>query len=118
MTTPLISTLAGRGLSHAIKLKRWVGQVACEVDGARYSDPRYGLPDHRDEHELRLSKVFPRPGNGLRCAYDLVQPWRYRITCEKIFDPDPGMRYPACSGVPDAERDRQLARLRLPQPWA
>ncbi|TNC23350.1 plasmid pRiA4b ORF-3 family protein [Amycolatopsis alkalitolerans] len=89
-----------------------------EVDGARYSDPFHGLAEHRDEHEIRLSKVFPRPGNGLSYAYDLAQPWEYRITCEKLLEPDPGVRYPACVSVTDPELDRRLARLRMPQPWA
>ncbi|UIJ63780.1 plasmid pRiA4b ORF-3 family protein [Amycolatopsis acidiphila] len=90
------------------------------MDGARYSDPRYGLAEHRDEHELRLSKVFPRPGNGLTYAYDLVQPWEYRVTCEKVLDPDRGVTYPACLAGEGAgpELDRRLARLGMPQPWA
>lgn len=96
---------------------------AFEMDGARYSDPFYGLADHRDEHELRLSKVFPRPGNGLTYAYDLAEPWEYRITCEKVLDPDPRVRYPAClagqgAGFDRDELDRRLARLRMSQPWA
>lgn len=85
------------------------------VDGVCYSDPFYGLAEHRDEHELRLSKVFSRPGNGLSYADDECE---YRITCEKILDPEPGVRYPACPGVADADLDRRLARLRLPQPRA
>lgn len=89
-----------------------------EVDGARYSDPRYGLPEHRDEHELRLVKVFRRPGSGLSYAYDLAQPWEYRITCEKVLEPDPAVTYPACVEGERAgpELDRRLARLRMSQP--
>ncbi|WP_245783387.1 plasmid pRiA4b ORF-3 family protein [Amycolatopsis sacchari] len=64
------------------------------VDGVRYADPRSGLPGRRDEHELRLSTVFPRRGGELHYAYDLAGPWTYRITCEKVLDPDPACTYP------------------------
>ena len=92
-----------------------------DVDGMRYSDPFYGLADHRDEHEIRLSTVFPRPGNGLRYAYDLAAPWEYRITCEKILAPVAGTTYPSCLAGGGARFDkdwlnRRLAALRIPQP--
>ncbi|HVW44205.1 MAG TPA: plasmid pRiA4b ORF-3 family protein, partial [Amycolatopsis sp.] len=92
-----------------------------DVDGLRYSDPFYGLPDHRDEHEIRLSTVFPRPGSGLRYAYDLAAPWEYRVTCEKIVAPAAGTTYPSCvagegAGFDRERLDRRLAALRIPQP--
>ncbi|HJQ44766.1 MAG TPA: plasmid pRiA4b ORF-3 family protein [Amycolatopsis sp.] len=92
-----------------------------DVDGQRYSDPFYGLADHRDEHEVRLSTVFPRPGNGLHYSYDLAEPWEYRITCEKILAPVAGTTYPS-SVAGEGERfdrewlNRRLALLRIPQP--
>ncbi|KAA9153868.1 hypothetical protein FPZ12_033335 [Amycolatopsis acidicola] len=81
------------------------------VGGVPYADPFDGLADRGDEHEIRLSTIFPRPGNGLTyiCAGE------YKITCEKITDPDPGLTYPVC--VPGTERlNRRLAALRIPQP--
>ena len=92
-----------------------------DVDGLRYSDPFYGLADHHDEHEIRLSTVFPRPSNGLRYRYDLAAPWEYRITCEKALAPAAGTTYPACVAGEGDRFDqewlnRRLASLRIPQP--
>jgi Plasmid pRiA4b ORF-3-like protein len=91
------------------------------VDGVRYSDPFYGLTEHRDEHEVRLSTVFPRQGGNLGYAYDLGEPWEYRITCEKIRDPDARLSYPACvagegAGFDAEGLNRALAGLGTPQP--
>jgi hypothetical protein len=94
---------------------------AFDVDGVRYSDPFYGLTEHRDEHEVRLSTVFPRPGGNLGYAYDLGEPWEYQITCEKIVDPDARLSYPACvagegAGFDGEELNQALAGLGMPQP--
>ncbi|HVV09917.1 IS1096 element passenger TnpR family protein [Amycolatopsis sp.] len=88
-----------------------------DVDGVPYADPFAGLVDRGDEHEIRLSTVFPRPGNGLTYvrAVRTVRAGEYKITCEKIADPDPELTYPVCRAG-DERLNRRLAALRLPQP--
>lgn len=92
-----------------------------DVDGLRYSDPFYGLLDHRDEHEIRLSAVFRRQGAALSYRYDLAAPWEYKIACEKAVTPSAEITYPSCvAGEGDRfdqdELNRRLAALRIPQP--
>lgn len=89
---------------------------AFDVGGLRYSDPFHGLAGHRDEHEIRLSTAFPRPGRSLKYRYGAEE---CQIACERILDPGVGMTYPRCVALGEGDRDRlsrDLAGLAIPQP--
>ncbi|HET6503244.1 MAG TPA: plasmid pRiA4b ORF-3 family protein, partial [Amycolatopsis sp.] len=89
---------------------------AFDADGVRYADPFHGLADHRDEHEIRLSSVLPRPGTSLRYLHGARE---CGIACERIVDPDSTVRYPVCVAGHDYDEDelnRRLAGLGITQP--
>lgn len=60
----------------------------------------YGPPDpeldHRDERKARLADFLAEPGDRIRYAYDFGDFWEHDIVLEKMLEPDPDVRLPAC----------------------
>jgi pRiA4b ORF-3-like protein len=96
----------------------WDGdhEHAFDAGGPRYADPFAGLAEHRDEHETRLSTLYPRLGPALRYRHGAEE---CRIAYERIVEPDPATCYPCCVAGNDCELDKlnqRLAELGIPQP--
>lgn len=89
------------------------------IDGPEY----YGFPDpelrHRDEREVRLSKLATE-GDRIRYIYDFGDDWEHEILVEEVTVAEPGVHYPrciaglgtcppeGCGGWPGYERIREI----------
>ncbi len=51
-----------------------------------------------DEEEADIGKVLRAEGAMLEYVYDFGDSWHHRIEAEKIMPPDPGVKYPRCTG--------------------
>jgi hypothetical protein len=70
-----------------------------DIDGARYGvpDPDWGMDAVADESRVKFFRVA-REGSRLRYAYDFGDGWEHDVVVEKVLSPQPGTRYPCCTG--------------------
>jgi hypothetical protein len=52
----------------------------------------------KDESKARLNKVLSKPKQKMIYEYDFGDGWEHEILLEKVFQPDPGVRYPRLIG--------------------
>jgi hypothetical protein len=71
-----------------------------EVGDVRYGtpDPDWDRDDVRDESRAKLVRVATKTNRLLRYTYDFGDDWRHDIAVEKVLAPEPGRRYPVCTG--------------------
>lgn len=67
-----------------------------DPDGNRYSRPRLGLEDARDETRTTLRQVAPKAKARIAYEYDFGDSWEHLVEVEKVLPPTPGERYPLC----------------------
>ncbi len=66
----------------------------------------YGTPDIdefselnlKDDSKAQLGRVLTKPKQKLIYEYDFGDGWEHEILLEKVFAPEPGVRYPRCIG--------------------
>ncbi len=62
----------------------------------------YGVPSRedlsevKDEKEVRLDQILPRPGRKMVYEYDFGDGWEHAIVLEKVLTLDSKTRYPLC----------------------
>jgi hypothetical protein len=67
------------------------------VGGIYYGEPH---PDDEmemsDERRFTLNQIAPREKSKFAYEYDFGDGWDHEILVEKIFPPEPGVKYPLC----------------------
>jgi len=66
----------------------------------------YGTPDVdefseltlKDDSKAQLGRVLTKPKQKIIYEYDFGDGWEHEILLEKVFPPEPGIRYPRCLG--------------------
>lgn len=64
----------------------------------------YGPPDREfgreivDARRIRVTRIGRTAGSRCRYLYDFGDGWRHEIVLERIFEPEPGVRYPRLAG--------------------
>lgn len=63
----------------------------------------YGEPvgddfaDMRDESKYTLADILPKEKSKAIFEYDFGDSWEHELVVEKIFEPEPGVKYPRCT---------------------
>ncbi|OGG46673.1 MAG: hypothetical protein A3F84_07475 [Candidatus Handelsmanbacteria bacterium RIFCSPLOWO2_12_FULL_64_10] len=67
------------------------------VGGTYYGEPH---PDDEmemnDERRFTLNRIAPREKSKFAYEYDFGDSWDHEVLVEKIFPPEPGVKYPLC----------------------
>ncbi|KLL11397.1 hypothetical protein BL254_16665 [Protofrankia sp. BMG5.30] len=62
----------------------------------------FGRPDaeldYRAEAAVTLEQVAPTSNDRILYTYDFGDSWEHDVLVEKVFSPDPAVRYPRCTG--------------------
>ena len=69
------------------------------IDGTYYGEPHPDYEDWlemKDERRFRLHQVAPGEGFRFTYEYDFGDSWGHTLLVEKVFPPEPGVRYPVC----------------------
>jgi hypothetical protein len=71
-----------------------------EVNGQLYGvqDDGYDFGETKNERGAVLHRVLPHAKQLMQYQYDFGDSWDHEILVEKIDAPEPGVRYPRCTG--------------------
>lgn len=70
-----------------------------QIDGTSYGEPH---PDYggsmKNSKTIKLNQLIEGEKASFQYIYDFGDGWQHKIVVEKIFKPEPDVRYPACIG--------------------